>query len=92
MSIVSEIILVDARSNALTISWPPVAEAVCYLLEYRKMVDNEWIMLADDLTLTEIRKSALDPKFEYIFRVAAIYEDDTISEWISHKVRRRQQQ
>lgn len=81
-----EIVLVDARSTALTISWPPVPEVVFYLLEYRSMVDNEWDMLADDLTLTEIRKAALEPRKEYMFRVAAIYDDDTISEWISHPV------
>jgi hypothetical protein len=82
-----EIVLVDARSTALTISWPPLPEAVYYLLEYRSMIENEWEMLADDLTLCEIRKAALAPKQEYVFRVAAIYDDDTISEWISHKVR-----
>lgn len=80
-----QIILVDARSTTLTISWPPMKDAAFYLLEYRTTFDNEWEMLADDLTLTEIRKTQLNSKNEYFFRVAAIYKDDTLSEWVSHK-------
>ena len=79
-----EIVLVDARCDSLTISWPPIPEATFYLLEYRTTIDNEFELLADDLTLTEIRKGAVDCRNEYVFRVAAIYEDETISPWMSH--------
>jgi len=78
------IVLVDARCTALTISWPPMQESTFYLLEFRTTTESTWQMLADDLTLTEIRKTGLDSKKEYFFRVAAIYSDDTISEWFSH--------
>ncbi|CAJ1968938.1 unnamed protein product [Cylindrotheca closterium] len=80
-----QIVLIDARSTTLTISWPPIQDVAFYLLEYRTNIENQWEMLADDLTLTEIRKTQLDCKKEYFFRVAAIYKDDTLSGWISHK-------
>ena len=43
-----QIVLIDARSTTLTISWPPIQDVAFYLLEYRTNIDNEWEMLADE--------------------------------------------
>lgn len=81
----NSIILIDARSDSLTISWPPVTGAVYYLLEYRTTEDDEFSLLADDLLKPTARKYHLSPECDYFFRAAAIFEDDQLGPWMEHE-------
>ena len=42
------IILVDSRSDSLTVTWPAITGADYYMLEFRTD-GSEWELLADDL-------------------------------------------
>lgn len=77
------IILLDARSDSLTVSWPGTKLARGYILEY-KTQDSDWELLSESLQQTQVRKKNLDPSCEYFFRVAAIF-DDGPGEWMYHE-------
>lgn len=74
------IILLDARSDSLTVSWPGTKLAKCYILEYRTR-DSDWECLSESLQQTQVRKKNLDSECEYFFRVAAVF-DDGPGEWM----------
>lgn len=80
----TEIVLIDARCDNLTVSWPAKKHACCYILEYKATVDEDFVLLADDLVQPQARKYNMSPDFEYIFRVCAVYEDESVGAWMSH--------
>ncbi|CAJ1964913.1 unnamed protein product [Cylindrotheca closterium] len=85
-SMIQEVILVDARSDSMTISWTKVEEAVCYILEFRTVnpLEPDWQRLAEDIQGTSSRKRNLMPESQYFFRISPVYEDDTVGPWITH--------
>jgi thiol-disulfide isomerase/thioredoxin len=89
MTNTNAIILIDARSNSLTVTWPPTQGATCYRLEYRTTAsqqDDDFELLSDKLTQTQARKRNLSPDHSYFFRVAAVLndEDKVVGEWFTH--------
>jgi hypothetical protein len=46
----TSIILIDARCDNVTVSWPVKKGAVWYTLEYKATVDEDFVLLTDDLT------------------------------------------
>lgn len=76
------IVLLDARSDSLCVSWPGTTLARCYILDYRT-ADSDWECLSENLRQTQVRKKNLDPEYEYFFRVAAVF-DDGPGEWMLH--------
>lgn len=85
-SMINEVMLVDARSDSVTISWVKVEESVCYILEYRTCnpLEPDWQRLAEDIQGTSSRKRNLMPESQYFFRISPVYEDDTVGPWITH--------
>jgi len=81
-----EVVLVDSRSDSVTISWTKAEEAVCYILEYRTVnpLEPDWQRLAEDIQGTSSRKRNLTPESEYYFRISPVYEDDTMGPWVTH--------
>ena len=79
------IVLMDARSDSLTISWPGTKLAKYYILEFRtsSKETSDWEVLSEQLRQTQVRKKNLDPEMEYFFRVAAMF-DDGPGEWMYH--------
>jgi len=78
------IVLVDARSDSLTVSWPAITGADYYLLEFRTD-DADWELLADDLVQPMARKHNLLSNVPYYFRAAPIYRNDKIGQWMIHR-------
>jgi hypothetical protein len=76
------IVLLDARSDSLTVTWPGIKRAQAYVLEYRTS-ETDWELLSDSLKQTQVRKNNLDPDFEYFFRVAAVFPDGR-GRWLTH--------
>lgn len=77
------IVLLDARSESLTVSWPGTQLANHYILEYCT-VDTDWECLSDSLKQTQVRKKNLSSECEYFFRAAAVF-DDGPGEWMIHE-------
>mmetsp|Transcript_46264 Transcript_46264/g.112128 ORF Transcript_46264/g.112128 Transcript_46264/m.112128 type:complete len:370 (-) Transcript_46264:490-1599(-) len=92
------VILVDARSDSLTVSWPAAAAAaaeqenVKYRLEYKSGDDSTtteaendgFTLLSDKLSQPQARKRNLTPGTEYFFRVQAVVDGDDNDTWITH--------
>lgn len=83
----SHLILLDARADSLTVTWPASEGATRYRLEFRTSVQEEFQLLSEKLTQTQAKKKNLQPDTEYFFRVAPVV-GDTLKEdlWISHEV------
>ena len=83
------IILIDSRSDSLTVSWPAIkgggeGGATKYQLEYRTGgggPEEEFVLLSDKLSQTQARKRNLTPGTNYFFRVAEAGSED----WIIHQ-------
>jgi thiol-disulfide isomerase/thioredoxin len=79
----SHIVLIDARSTSITVTWPAVDGASRYILEFRTAEEEDCSTLSDKLTSTQARKRNLSPEQSYCFRVAGVVKD-TVGAWISH--------
>jgi len=80
----TSIIILDARSTSLTVTWPAEAAAAKYRLEYRTTDQDDFELLSDKLTQTQARKKNLIPEKEYFFRVAPII-GDAVKDWVTHE-------
>jgi thiol-disulfide isomerase/thioredoxin len=69
------LLLLDARSDSLTVTWPPTEGASKYRLEYRTADQEDFELLSEKLTQTQARKKNLSPEKDYYFRVAPIVND-----------------
>jgi hypothetical protein len=84
------IVLIDATSESLTVSWPETTKASRYILEYRKATNSdkeEFETLSDKLTTTQARKRNLsdESKTGFIFRAGAVLDgSDTAASWKTH--------
>ena len=98
-NLVKQLVLVDARKDSLTLTWPPEKNAVKYIIDFRLIEDGEdpkkdaeaeFDRISDSLKGTLCRKKNLKPETEYFFRVAPVVWDKKKSkymkkEWIRHK-------
>lgn len=76
------IVLVDASSDSLTISWPEAPDAKkSYLLEFKTDQDGEWQVLSEQLTTPQVRKRNLQSSLRYQFRVSS----DGGTTWTTHE-------
>lgn len=82
----TSIILIDARSDSLTLTWPATEKASRYRLEFRTAEQSDFALLSDKLSHNLARKKNVSPDNEYFFRVAPIV-DDKLEEnaWITHE-------
>ena len=64
--------LIDATTDALTITWPEAEGATRYILEYRTSDSMTFTMLSDKLTKTKVRKRNLSGNGGFVFRVLAV--------------------
>lgn len=84
------LVLIDATSNSITVSWPETQGASRYILEYRKAVDSDTVefdTLSDKLTATQARKRNLKDEAGtgFFFRAGAPKDsDDTVTAWKTH--------
>ena len=78
------VVLIDARCDSLTVSWPAITGAEYYLLEFRTE-EEDWDLLADDLTQPLARKHNLEAALAYHFRVAPLFPNDEIGQWMIHR-------
>jgi len=75
------LILIDARSDSLTVSWPAAEGISNYILEYKTTNDDDdFQLLSDKLTQPQARKRNLTPGQGYLFRVKVSGEE----EWMTH--------
>ena len=77
------VILVDARSDSLTVSWPASSssENAKYRLEY-STTNQDFELLSDKLSQPQARKRNLTPNQQYWFRVQVV--DGDSDAWITH--------
>ena len=82
------IILLDARADSLTVTWPASQGAAKYLLEFRSTAHDEFQRLPVQLTQTQAKKKNLDPNTEYFFRAAAVIDSNELGDesWMTHDV------
>lgn len=80
------VVLLNAESDALTVSWPEIAGAVRYVLQYRQTVDEAFTTLSENLKSTQVRKKNLSGTDGFYFRVAAVtgQSDEQQQEWMTH--------
>jgi thiol-disulfide isomerase/thioredoxin len=84
------LVLIDATSDSLTVSWPETAKASRYILQYRKATNSDkedFETLSDKLTTTQARKRNLsdENKTGFIFRAGAVPDgSDTATSWKTH--------
>lgn len=76
----SSVILIDARSNSLTVTWEPMSGASKYRLEYRTADQESFELLSENLTQPQARKKNLRPDEDYFFRVAPIVNNDLMED------------
>lgn len=74
-----DIVLIDATSDSLTVSWKAVPGATHYVLQYRGQ-DGEYETLSDKLSSTQVKKRNLIPGASYSFRVKG--SPTNAEEWI----------
>lgn len=87
------IVLIDARSDSLTITWPEVPGAQRYILELKhdgtcedNSNDAKFQELSSKLRQTQARKKNLSPDRDHWFRVAPVMADNNEQgSWIVHK-------
>ena len=80
------IILIDASSTSITVSWPTDNESSTrckqYVLQYRSASEEEFVTLSDKLTSNQAKKKNLEAsKSPYYFRVRIKDSDDP---WCTH--------
>jgi thiol-disulfide isomerase/thioredoxin len=83
------IVLVDATSSSITVTWPSTEGAERYVLQYRKSKGTTFEVLSDKLQSTQAKKKNLldEDSAGYLFRVGTILNgQDSVDEnsWISH--------
>jgi len=85
------IILLDAESDKLLVSWPAVPNATKYTLQYRRVGSDDddapFETLSDKLSGTQARKKNLTDEagLGFLFRVGATMKDgEEITSWTSH--------
>ena len=80
------IVLIDAASDSLTISWPAVKGAAYYVLEFRTTIDDEFVLLSDRLSQPQARKNNLSSEYSYFFRVLEVFPNgENGDEWMTHQ-------
>lgn len=80
------VVLIDATSSSLTVSWPRTEGAIRYVLEYKTAQQDEFQVLSDKLTQPQARKRNLDHEDGYFFRAGAIVGDSTeVTLWATHE-------
>jgi thiol-disulfide isomerase/thioredoxin len=80
------IILIDASSDSLLVSWPE-AEGSAYKLEYRKANSTTFETLAEHLAATQVRKKHLQDESNagFFFRLGVISDSaPKVTSWLSH--------
>ena len=83
----ASVILIDARSNSLTVTWPPTSGASKYRLEFRTADQDDFELLSEKLTQTQAKKKNMNAAKEYYFRVAPIMDDILKDDlWVTHDV------
>mmetsp|Transcript_10431 Transcript_10431/g.28840 ORF Transcript_10431/g.28840 Transcript_10431/m.28840 type:complete len:362 (-) Transcript_10431:195-1280(-) len=72
----TKIVCIGNESDALTVTWPSVPNAVAYVLQYRKATRPEFETLSESLTTTQVRKKNLEDLTQqgFMFRVRAVVE------------------
>ncbi len=81
----TSLILIDARCDSLTVTWPPDLRASRYRLECRTADQDNFELLSEKLTQTQAKKKNLIPEKEYFFRVAPIVNDTLMEDlWLTH--------
>lgn len=84
------IVLIDASSTSLTVSWPGVEteDAVKYILQYRRSSDDPdtYQTLSEGLTTTQARKKNLvdENHVGFFFRVQPVHATSEPSSWRTH--------
>jgi thiol-disulfide isomerase/thioredoxin len=81
------IVLIDATSSSLTVTWPSTPGATKYVLEYRTAGELNFVSLSDKLIRTQARKNNLnDPDGAgFIFRAGALIGDEaSVTSWVTH--------
>lgn len=83
------IVLIDATTSSMTVSWPETPGADRYVLEYRKSSDdtNEaYETLSTTLVAAQARKKHLqDDGTGFVFRAGVIMKgDNAVSLWVTH--------
>lgn len=82
------IVLLDARSDSLTVTWPVVAEAKTYVLEMKTTSSGDdggrFRELSSKLTQPQAKKKNLEPGQPYSFRVAPVDNDEKVGSWTTH--------
>jgi hypothetical protein len=64
-------------SNSARISWDPMAGALSYSLQYRKLGSTRWKTKA--ASTTSVRLTKLSPNTSYEYQVATVCADETSS-------------
>ena len=81
------IVLIDATSTSLTVSWPPKDGATRYILEYKTEHESQFQLLSNQLTQPQARKRNLSDPNGYYFRAGAVVDGDSeIKTWVTHDV------
>jgi nucleoredoxin len=91
------IVLIDATTASLTVSWPVVPNAIRYILQFRRPEsgddEDSFQTLSDHLTGTQARKRNLDDADArgFIFRVRAVLSNEneqssgeSVATWTTH--------
>jgi thiol-disulfide isomerase/thioredoxin len=76
------VILVDARSDSITVSWPSIEGASAYSLHYKAFDEDDFVLLSDKLSQPQARKRNLSSGQAYFFRVAPTDEGEP--SWMTH--------
>mmetsp|Transcript_7556 Transcript_7556/g.9313 ORF Transcript_7556/g.9313 Transcript_7556/m.9313 type:complete len:344 (-) Transcript_7556:65-1096(-) len=79
----NKVILIDATTDSITISWPPPPEksSAKYILEYRGINVPEFVTLSSSVSATQAKKKNLKSSDgPFFFRVRPI----GINEWMGH--------
>jgi len=85
MSEPKTIVLLDAGTSSITVSWPSVPNASTYTLQYRSHADDDFTTLSEKLTSTQAKKNNLPTsKSPFHFRVSANSSDDEYPKWCTH--------
>ena len=84
------IVLLDARSDSLTVTWPVVEGAKTYALEMKTTPSGNaddggnFRELSSKLTQPQAKKKNLAPAQSYSFWVAPVDDDKTVGSWTTH--------
>lgn len=86
---IMSVTLIDATADSLTVSWPEIQGASCYILQYKRndgSSSTKFETLSDKLTSTQARKKNLldEDNLGFFFQVAVPNDGNDPTAWISH--------